>query len=60
MSVATAERTTAVAKPADRMLAASECVVATAAARDLTLRTAVTVLAVGRVAEARRRNGLDP
>jgi glutamate dehydrogenase (NAD(P)+) len=48
------------AKLADRMLAAWEAVLAASAARGLTLRTAATVLAVERVAEAHRLRGLYP
>jgi glutamate dehydrogenase (NAD(P)+) len=48
------------AKLADRMLAAWDSVLATAAAKDLSLRTAATVLAVERVAEAHRLRGLYP
>jgi glutamate dehydrogenase/leucine dehydrogenase len=48
------------AKLADRMLAAWDSVLATAAAKDLSLRTAATVQAVERVAEAHRLRGLYP
>jgi glutamate dehydrogenase (NAD(P)+) len=48
------------AKLADRMLLAWDAVVGAATARGLTLRTAATVLAVERVAEAHRLRGLYP
>ena len=48
------------ARLADRMLAAWDSVLATAAAKDQSLRTAATVLAVERVAEAHRLRGLYP
>jgi glutamate dehydrogenase (NAD(P)+) len=48
------------AKLADRMLLAWDAVVAAATGRGLTLRTAATVLAVERVAEAHRLRGLYP
>jgi glutamate dehydrogenase (NAD(P)+) len=48
------------AKLESRMLAAWDAVAGTAQARDLSLRTAATVLAVERVAEAHRLRGLYP